>query len=281
MKFSRLLFALVLVITFSSCEPTKTEQDKETAKVVEPSASTTPLPTPERSICEFTLGFDAWEPYQYADVGGVVSGLDIELIEAVVDAMDCKLVYQQGSWVELLKALRQGDVDILLGASKTAAREKFALFSDPYRMEEFSLYIRKDDNTTAKYQTLKEFVQNQSKIGLVDDYFYGPEVTAMLEDPSTSEYFVGGIMGEMNVARLLDGDIDGFIEDSFVGASLIRRKALSNYIVAHGITIETGNAYVMFSQKSVTQEQLEVFNQHLADVKSSDIYQQVLSKYAY
>ena len=66
-----------------------------------------------------------------------------------------------------------------------------------------------------------------------------------------------------------------------MGASLLRRKALSNYIVAHGITIQTGNAYVMFSQKSVTPKQLSDFNTQLAEVKNSDVYQIILDKYSY
>jgi polar amino acid transport system substrate-binding protein len=172
-------------------------------------------------------------------------------------------------------------VDILLGASKTEAREEFALFSDAYRMEEFSLYIRKGDKVRATYKTLDEFIQNGSRVGIVEDYVYGPDVSMLLDGDKTSKYFVNAIMGELNVARLLDEDIDGYLEDSFVGSSLLRRKALSNFIVAHGITIQTGNAYVMFSQKSVTQEQLNNFNTQLTKVKSSKVYQDILTKYSY
>jgi polar amino acid transport system substrate-binding protein len=195
--------------------------------------------------------------------------------------MGCQLTYQQGTWVDLLVALKQGEVDILLGASKTEAREEFAFFSDAYRMEEFSLYIRKGDKVRAGYKTLSEFIQNASQIGIVEDYFYGSDVSMLLDNAETSQYFVNAIMGELNVARLLDEDIDGFFEDSFVGASLLRRKALSNYIIPHGITIQTGNAYVMFSQKSVTPKQLSDFNTQLAEVKNSDVYQIILDKYSY
>jgi polar amino acid transport system substrate-binding protein len=195
--------------------------------------------------------------------------------------MGCQLTYQQGTWVDLLMALKQGKVDILLGASKTEAREQFALFSDSYRMEEFSIYIRNGDDVRAGYKTLDEFIQNGSRMGIVEDYVYGPDVSMLLDDAKTSKYFMNAIMGEINVARLLDEDIDGYLEDSFVGASLLRRKALSNFIVAHGITIQTGSAYVMFSKKAVTQEQLSEFNIHLATVKNSQIYQDILFKYSY
>lgn len=231
--------------------------------------------------CELVLGFDAWEPYQYADVGGRVAGLDIELVSGIADGIGCEITYQQGTWVTLLAALERGEIDILLGASKTEAREEFAYFSDAYRMEEFSLYIRSGDKKRAEYKSLAEFVDNGSKIGIVADYFYGEEVAKLLDDPEKETFFVNAILGELNVARLLDEDIDGFLEDSFVGASMLRRKALSEYIVAHGITIKTGNAYVMFSQQSISEEQLSLFNAELQRVQQSQTYEDLLSKYSY
>jgi polar amino acid transport system substrate-binding protein len=231
--------------------------------------------------CSLVLGFDAWEPYQYADVGGRVAGLDIELVSGVVSGISCEISYQQGTWVELLAALKQGEIDILLGASKTEAREEFAYFSDAYRMEEFSLYIRKDDETSAAYTSLTEFVDKGSRIGIVADYLYGEEVAKLLDNPEKAESFVNAILGELNIARLLDEDIDGFLEDSFVGASMLRRKALSEYIVAQGITIKTGNAYVMFSKKGISEAQLALFNAELQRVKKSQFYEELLSKYSY
>jgi polar amino acid transport system substrate-binding protein len=282
MKIIRVSLLIVLSFIISACKPESSTEQSESIPVAVDTEKTVLM---EKDVldkhCQFVLGFDAWEPYQYLDVGDRVAGLDIELVTAVIEGMGCQLTYQQGTWVDLLMALKQGKVDILLGASKTEAREQFALFSDSYRMEEFSLYIRKGDKVRSEYKTLDEFIQNGSRVGIVEDYVYGPDVSMLLDGDKTSKYFVNAIMGELNVARLLDEDIDGYLEDSFVGSSLLRRKALSNFIVAHGITIQTGNAYVMFSQKSVTQEQLNNFNTQLTKVKNSKVYQDILTKYSY
>jgi polar amino acid transport system substrate-binding protein len=199
----------------------------------------------------------------------------------VANRMGCEINYEQGTWIDLLGSLKDGDIDVLLGASKTPAREEFAFFSDPYRMEEFALYIRNGEQEEFDYDTLTEFVKNGGKVGVVAEYLYGDEVASLVDDPDTSKMFVNAIMGELNVARLMDGDIDGFLEDSFVGASLLRRKALSDYIIAQGISIETGNAYVMFSQKSITPEQLAAFNAELKRVKASPVYEDLIKKYSY
>ena len=264
---SRLVTLPLLLLAMIACTPGSTTDDSGDNKA---SATQQGEPSPEKQTgdCQFTIGFDSWEPYQYADVGGKTSGLDIELVSSVISKMNCSVSYRQDTWVALLNELKEGQVDMLLGASKTPDREQFALFSAPYRMEEFSLYIRKDDSYS-DWSSVSDFIQNGSRIGIVEDYYYGPEVSMLLEGSVTSEYFSPGIMGELNIARLLDHDIDGFLEDSFVGASLLRRKALSDYIVAHGITIQTGDAYVMFSKKSVSEEQVNQFNQHLAGIKNS------------
>jgi polar amino acid transport system substrate-binding protein len=282
MKISRIFLMILLSCIVSACKPEPSNEQTNSTAVVADTETSTPMEkmTPVKN-CQFVLGFDAWEPYQYADVGDRVAGLDIELVAAVVEGMGCQLTYQQGTWVDLLTALKEGEVDILLGASKTETREQFAFFSDAYRMEEFSLYIRKGDKVQAEYKSISDFIKNGSRIGIVGDYVYGPDVSSLLDDPETSKYFVNAIMGELNVARLLDGDIDGFLEDSFVGATLLRRKALSNYIIAQGISIQTGDAYVMFSQKSVTQEQLSDFNAQLKKVKNSQAYQDIVDKYSY
>jgi polar amino acid transport system substrate-binding protein len=283
MKLNSVLISLFIIFTVIGCTPpTANETTTMPSKAaVELEDKVTAVTESTDIECKFNLGFDAWEPYQYADVGGRVAGLDIELVVAVTKNMGCEIEYRQGTWVDLLTALKNGEVDMLLGASKTEARENFALFSDAYRVEEFSLYIRNDDDIRAEYKTLSEFVQNSSRIGIVEDYFYGSDVSMLLDDPKTSKYFVNAIMGELNVARLLDADIDGYFEDSFVGASLLRRKALSNYIVAHGITIQTGSAYVMFGKESITQAQLSDFNTQLKKIKNSKTYQDILAKYSY
>lgn len=279
---SRLVTLLLILSTMNACTPNLSEDttaSNQASTATGQSGQTNPPDDQSNSDCALTLGFDNWEPYQYADVGGRIAGLDIELVSAVTDKMNCVITYRQDTWVTLLNDLQAGEVDILLGASKTEERERFALFSEPYRMEEFSLYIRKDD-AYDDWTSVSDFIQNGSKIGIVEDYYYGPEVSMLLEGSVTSEYFSPGIMGELNIARLLDHDIDGFLEDSFVGASLLRRKALSDYIVAHGITIQTGDAYVMFSRKSVTEQQVTQFNKHLLSIKSNGEYASILEKYS-
>lgn len=228
--------------------------------------------------CQLTMGFDAWEPYQYVGVGNVVTGLDVEIVHAIASTMGCSVAMRQATWVELLNALRNGEVDFVLGASMTDDRQQFAHFSDPYREERFILYVRRYEGNLP-YNTITEFVHAGHKIGIVNEYFYGDEITALYTDDNYHQQFVGAIISEMNMARLIDEEIDGFLEDSFVGASILRRKGLDQYIEPHGIRLESSQVYVMFSRASVDETLVEQFNQGLAEIKASGVYQQIIDKY--
>lgn len=235
--------------------------------------------TPSQATsCSFTMGIDAWEPYQYMTVGNTVTGLDVELVQQVVSDMGCSLDVVQGSWLELLTLLKNGDVDFVLGASKTAEREAFAFFSEPYRQERFQLYVRKDQ-VGLPYTGLKEFISAGHKVGVVNEYYYGDEVAELYADDELRPMFVGAIISELNMARLLDEEIDGLLEDSFVGASILRRKGLDKYIQEHNISLGNADVYVMFSQVSVSADQVKQFNVGLGQLRDDGRYNQIVDKY--
>jgi polar amino acid transport system substrate-binding protein len=285
MKTYLAMYIIELSFALLSCSKEQKQMNPEGSASPEPVApkevasQKPPPPIEQARVCSFKVGFDVWEPYQYLDVNSEVRGLDIELVAAVTEGMGCSIEFIPGTLVNLLEELRNGQVDILLGASKTEAREEFAFFSVPYRMEEFELYIRKDDTKRAAYTNIEEFIEKGSKIGVVGDYFYGQSISALLDDEKTAGNFVFGIMGELNIARLIDMDIDGFLEDSFVGASMIRRKALGEYIVAHGFKVNTGDIYVMFSRASVDEQQITKFNNAMEGFKTSPAYNEIVKKY--
>lgn len=228
--------------------------------------------------CQLMMGFDAWEPYQYIGVGNVVTGLDIEIVHAIADTMGCTIAMHQATWVQLLKALNAGEVDFVLGASMTEDRQQFAYFSEPYRQERFILYVRRYEGSMP-YKSISDFVKAGHKLGIVNDYFYGDEITTLYTDDAYHSQFVGAIISEMNMARLIDEEIDGFLEDSFVGASILRRKGLDQFIEPHGISLGSSDVYVMFSQQSVSEAKVEAFNRGLQQIKASGVYQQIIEKY--
>ena len=78
---------------------------------------------------------------------------------------------------------------------------------------------------------------------------------------------------------MLDEEIDGMIEDSFVARSMLRRKGLEQQIGRHSIELSSGDVFVMFSKKSVTSQQVGAFNEALTAIAKNGKYQEILDKY--
>lgn len=230
--------------------------------------------------CSFTFGIDAWEPYQYMMVDNKPAGLDIEIVQGVLSNMGCQFTVMQGNWTELLLKLKAGEIDAVLGASKTADRESFAYFSEPYRKERFQLYVR-SANTNYPYQDITAYLAAGHKLGIVNQYYYGDDFADLYDNKTYQPLFIGAIISELNMARLLDEEIDGLLEDSFVAASILRRKGLDNYIKPHNISLESADVFIMFSQESVSPQQVENFNLGLSKLKDDGNYNKIVNKYSH
>lgn len=277
--FVGLLFALV------SCnEAPKPEQkapskvtEKATQKVEAKVIEKTEMTKPE---CQLDMGWDPWEPYQYLSPENVVRGLEIELVGAIAKEAGCDLNFVQKNWMNLLNGIRDGSIDLLGGATKTKAREEFALFSAPYRNESFILYVRTEESEKFGEKTLKELLENKFRLGVTQDYIYGDKVSELQDNPAYSEQIVSVPTTEVNYYNLTQGNIDGFLEDPFVAAYTIRRKGLQDQIQAQDLEINSGDVSIMFSQKSVDEKTVEAFNQALNTLKQNGEYEKILNKYS-
>ncbi len=137
-----LIITLFTLFLFA-CNETPSNNEAQPAVAATKSVTATE-PVAEKPMCSIKMGWDPWEPYQYLSPDNQVRGLEIELISAIAKQANCNVEFVQSDWMNLLKGIRDGSVDMLGGASKTAAREEFAMFSNPYRKESFVLYVRSE-----------------------------------------------------------------------------------------------------------------------------------------
>jgi len=285
MKILTLLSCITLVLLQIGCKPapeapatTATPQTTATAAEVAATDTAPPSVIPA-DTCQLKLGFEAWEPYQYVGMDHQPAGLDIELVQAVARKMNCQIMPQQGTWVELMASLKTGEVDMLLGASKTSAREEYAYFSEPYRQEQFVLFVRSADVAGLPQNTMTEFLSAGKKLGIVSEYFYGEELAQLYNDDQLKVNFIEAPLSELNLARLMDEDIDGMLEDRFVAASMLRRKGLDKTISPHSISLGDNEVYVMFSKASVSDSKVNAFNAAMAAIRQNGEYDAIVARY--
>jgi polar amino acid transport system substrate-binding protein len=236
--------------------------------------------TPPARPCRLTLGWEPKEPYEYRSVDGALAGLDIELVQAILTQAHCELLFAEGRWVTLVRRLQRGEVDVLAGAPRTPARETFALFSDPYRTGSFALYVRKGDATVQRSTSLQALLDTGFRLGIREEYSYGEGVDALQEDPHYADQFIGATLGDQNYQRLLDLEIDGFLEDPVAARIYIRKRGLQEEIEVHPLPIYGGDVALMFS-RSVDPAIVARINAAIAALKTESAWRSIVEKYAY
>ncbi|MET1256112.1 substrate-binding periplasmic protein [Aliikangiella maris] len=276
-KFGLLSCMVFLLVNCS--EPSNTENTPP-QEVTTPPMANQPPPKPENQ-CQLTMGWDPWEPYQYLTPEDQVRGLEIDLVKAMATIAGCELTFVQKNWMNLLDDVRNGNIDLLGGASKTSAREKFAFFSDYYRQESFVLYVRKNEANKYTQSKLTDILTGEFKLGVTENYIYGEMVTNLQDSEPFKDKFVSVPTSEVNFYNLIQNQIDGFLEDPFVAGYTIKRKGLQGQIEAHPIKIHSGDVALMFSKKSVKPETVVAFNRALHQLQQSGDYQKILDKYRF
>ncbi len=273
------LFNLVACLFFvlMACgeKPASTATEVQVADATE----TVPEPAVVMPECDLKLGWDPWAPYQYLTPEDEVKGLDVDLISAMAAEAGCDITFVQDNWMNLLNGIRNGDIDILGGATRTDSREEFGLFSDNYRHETFSLYIRPDESEKFADKNLKGLLEAGFRLGVTQDYLYCPQINVLQDDEKFSSQFVSVPITEVNYYNLTEGYIDGFLEDPFVAAFTIRRKGLQGQIEALALEISSGDVSIIFSKQSVKEETVQLFNNALAKLKETGEYDRILAKY--
>jgi polar amino acid transport system substrate-binding protein len=240
------------------------------AKNVEPAPS---------EPCRIKVGWDPIEPYAYRSPEGSLQGLDLELVHAILTRAQCDVVYTEGRWTTLLRRLQRGDVDVIPGALRTPARESYALFSAPYRDETIALYVRKGDGTVQRSTSLQALLDTGFKLGVREQYGYGETVESLQEDPHYSDQFVGASNDEQNYQRLVDLEIDGFLEEPIAAHLYIRKKGLQEEVALHPLLIYSGEVALMFSKASVDPAVLARVDTAIAALKADSDYAEIADKY--
>lgn len=104
------------------------------------------------------LATGEWEPYSYHDAQGRFTGIDTDMVQAIFKEAGCVLVLLDSMPAPRnLTLFFRGDVDIMTGASLTAERRKFAMFSRAYRNETVGMFSLAEGS--ARYRTIGSYQQ--------------------------------------------------------------------------------------------------------------------------
>lgn len=96
--------------------------------------------------CNLKLAPEPWPPYIVISDNGGLSGLDYDLVQAIMKEAGCTLQVEMAlPSLRRQMEFRMGRIDLTLGASDTPERRSFARFSLPYRNETVGLFTTPDN----------------------------------------------------------------------------------------------------------------------------------------
>lgn len=226
------------------------------------------------------IGWEDWLPYQYRDTSGELTGLDIELMNAIAERAGYNLFWHKLAWKKHLWEVAAGSIDIAPGASKTPEREEFAHFSVPYRTEPVSLITVKEASITElNRETLLSLLDSGFTIGYVTGYSYAPWVNELIEagtpglKAAKSEEYLSG--------ALLDGIFDGFFADAFSAVANLKeaREQRGGDQLIYTYTLEEADIYMMFSKFAVDTDTVDRFNQTITAMHNDGSIDRIVEGY--
>ena len=227
---------------------------------------------------ELVVAWEPWAPYQYQE-GKQLTGLDIELITAIMTKSGHTVKFLKRPWKRQLIELQKGTVHIVMGASKTIEREKFANFSVPYRTETVSLYINAENKEKFKdYSHLNDVLGKDFTIGVVREYHYGDDYAVLIKQAAFKKQ-VKEVTDELkNYKKLLNKRIDSTMEDPVAATAKIRKSGWDGKFHAL-FNVYSDDVYLMFSKSSTSKEIITAANKSLSELKADGTYQKIIDKY--
>ena len=92
MNVQHLLCSAVVCLLLFGCKPAETPSSSVQVKDTPTKVAETPA-VPKAKPCQFRLGFESWEPYQYVGLEQQASGLDIEIVNSPLSGFRLKLIF--------------------------------------------------------------------------------------------------------------------------------------------------------------------------------------------
>lgn len=243
-------------------------------------AASMPPAAQEKDQCEFTVG---WTPYgrvSYLDDQGQAAGADIDIIRAVGKEIGCEVDFRQAPWARILVEIENGSLDATSSASRTPEREQFASFSIPYRETEMAIYVREGESAGHDLPDLASVQRSDFRLGVVTGYYYGPEYAALSHQPAFAEHVDSAADYKINARKLLHGRVDGvLVEDINVFKAEAQTENAWEQVERHPLQIAGDQLHVMFSRKTVSEQQLAEVNAALQNMLDDGRLQQILNRH--
>lgn len=233
-------------------------------------------------------GWYLFEPYQFSRItpsSNKITGMDIDIVKSIANVVGVNIKLEEVGWKQHQQDIEKGTRDIAFGATYTEERAKYAHFSVPYRFEENSLFTRRKGGKALEFDNIREFLAQvrllNYRLGVTNGFIYADSrINDFIQDNINSDIIFKSSNDAENITALLKGDIDGFLSDRIVGASLVISNKVENKITEQRLGIKTP-IHFMFSKNTVPMELVDRFNDVIKTFVMGTEYKEIVKQYIY
>ena len=200
------------------------------------------------SACVKRLRWNDDPPYSMRLPDGRVGGWSVELAEAVLQRMGCRMELQEMPFARALAELKAGRLDMLDGAFALPERQVYAHFSAPLVRTRNLVFIRAADLPRFQAQQLADLHRADWRFGAQVGVVYGPAYAALQQDE--------GFRAKLQLVprrtslwlMLARGRVDVVMADEMTAAYEIAAAGLQGTVVATPLVVSDGAASMAFSK---------------------------------
>jgi polar amino acid transport system substrate-binding protein len=229
---------------------------------------------------QLSVGWELWYPYQFHNSKQQLVGLDFDIFNAIVNQANLTVSYTELPWKRHLHYLKSGEMDVAMGASYSAERADYAYFTEAYRTEKVMLYVLKNQAKNIRLNTLKDLIDSPYKIGVEAGYFYGNQYQQLIKNKAFSQQINEVIDLEENITLLMAGKLHGILVDPITMKVFVEKYKLTNEFEPHQLTIYQDDIRIMLSKKTMSKENLLLFNKAIAVLKANGSLAKIRNRWA-
>jgi len=224
----------------------------------------------------FTLGLgNVWPPYYYEEKGQV-KGIDIKIIENIFSQTDiCLRFLKMPSSSRSLAELKKGTIDFIYAASFTHDREKYAIYSLPYRQETIRLFWKRAEFVEYEHASLADLFSAQLRVATNRGAHIGGYGVALTK--KANQPYISNVPTIERRMKMLTFDrVDLTVEDEVAGRYYLKTHPESS-IEMHPFVVYQNEVSLLFSKKTTSISQVEKINRIINANKNK--YQEILMGY--
>jgi ABC-type amino acid transport substrate-binding protein len=229
-----------------------------------------------------------WKPLYYQDKSGDWTGLDVEMIKAIVKNAGFKHIFENKPWIRGLKELESGSIHVVLNMNKTKERSVYANWIGPIREDDNSSIIVKKGFKPKSIKSLDDIVELSKKynkqFGIQRGVFYSKEFNERIQkDSKFSKHFAVSGDAVLNYRLTLYGRILGFFESPLSIGFLIKNDPKFKNLSILPFRFRTGDEideiYFGVSKKGVDRDALKKLQEAFIKCKKDGTIKRILSEW--